>query len=361
MSSTHRTILAVTGSRADFGLMRSVMHAIDRRADLRLVTAVAGAHWVSGTWADLTEAGFEIDHTIQMQRPGATGRAADVQALGRGIAAYGRCFEQVRPDVVLLLGDRVEAFAAASAAAVGGFRIGHIHGGDRAEGVADESMRHAVSKMAHLHFAATDASAERLRRMGEETETIFHVGSPALDALRDVAPAPSAPQVLCLQHPIGADDRQEQRWMAQTLEAIRGLEALVLQPNGDPGADGIRAAIKAEGVASTEHLRRSEFLSLLSGAQMVVGNSSAGLIESAALGTPAVNIGPRQAGREKPASVVDADYGLEPVRRAMQTAAEMKGRRFEHPYGDGRAGEAIAEHLASVDLESIPVRKQNSY
>ena len=357
----HRTIVAVTGSRADFGLMRPVMEAIDRHDDLQLVTAVAGAHWVAGTWSDVTEAGFKIDSRIQMQRPDATGRAADVQALGRGIAGFGRCFEQVRPDVVLLLGDRIEAFAAASAAAVGGHRIGHIHGGDRAEGVADESMRHAVSKLAHLHFAATAASARRLRRMGEAERTVFQVGSPALDGLGAVAPAPAAPQMLCLQHPIGAEDRQERRWMAETLAAIRGLDALVLAPNSDPGADGIRAAIEAEGVPSVEHFPRSQFLCLLSGAQMVLGNSSAGLIESAALGTPAVNIGPRQAGREKPPSVVDADYGAEPVRRAMQTAAEMKGRRFDHPYGSGRTGETIAEHLASVDLDSIPIRKQNVY
>ncbi len=356
-----RTILVVTGSRADFGLLTPVMRAIQAHPNLRLQTAVAGAHWVAETSADITDAGFKVDEKIQMQTAGQTGRHADVQATARGIAAMGLVLSRRNPDAVLVLGDRIEAFAAAAAAAIGGIHLAHIHGGDRAEGVADESMRHAISKLAHLHFPATEQSAQRLIRMGEDGARIFQVGSPAIDGLENIQAASDAPFVVCAQHPIGADDAQEKQWMAQTLEALGDHRHMVLAPNADPGSEGIRDAICEAGIDPVEHLPRKSFLSQVAGARMMVGNSSAGLIEAAALKTPAVNIGPRQAGREKPNSVVDCDYGKSAIQAAMETAAQRDCQNMAHPYGDGHAGEAIADHLATIDLAAVPIRKQNTY
>jgi UDP-hydrolysing UDP-N-acetyl-D-glucosamine 2-epimerase len=356
-----RKIAVVTGTRAEFGLLEPVMRAIAAQRSLQLQVVVAGMHLVNDTWHDVRDAGFAIDARVPMQRKDATGRLADVKALAQGVEGFGLAFADLDPHAVLVLGDRVEVMAAALAASIGGRHLAHIHGGDRAEGVADEAMRHATSKLAHLHFAATARSARRLVRMGEDRDCVLRVGSPAMDQLRDVHPAADAPQLIVLQHPIGADDPAEARWMRQTLEATHRYDRLVLAPNHDPGSAGIRRAIREAGIKPVEHLPRAQWLATLAGAQVIVGNSSAGLIEAAALKTACVNIGPRQGGREKPRHVIDCDYGSQKVATAIRRALKLDLRRLRHPYGDGHASQRIASHLAKVNLARIPRRKQNSY
>jgi len=361
MSKKKRTIAVVTGTRAEFGLLEPVMRAIEDRAELRLRVVVAGLHLTTGTWQDVSEAGFQIDARVRMQTKDRTGRAADVAAVGKGISGFGKAFEELQPDFIVVLGDRIEAFAAASAASVGGWRAAQIHAGDRAEGVADEAMRHAISKLAHLHFTATARSRSRLLRMGEHTLTVANVGSPAVDGLTDVKPLTNAPALIVMQHPIGESNATEKRWMRATLAATKDYERMVMMPNADPGSDGIHAAIKAAKVKAVDHLPRSRWLAMLAGAGAIVGNSSAGLIEAAVLKTPCVNIGPRQAGREKPRNVVDCDYGKESVQAAIKRALAMNTRKLSHPYGQGNAGQRIAQRLATVDLSNIPLRKHNAY
>ena len=356
-----RTIAVVTGTRAEFGLLETVMRAIAAHPKLQLRTVVAGMHLVSGTWRDVRDAGFTIDARVRLQRSGHTGRAADVAGLGRGVAGFGSVFDEMQPDIVLVLGDRIEAMAAATAASVGGFVLAHVHGGDRAEGVADEAMRHAISKLSHLHFPATVQSARRLIRMGEKTDAVFNVGSPAVDGLRSVEPGAETRELIVMQHPIGASDRDEAKWMRQTLKAsasVRG-KRMVMGPNCDPGCAGIQKAIRT--VDTVGHLPRSDFLAALAGARVIVGNSSAGLIEAAVLKTPCVNIGPRQNGREKPPNVVDCDYGEASVARAIHKAMKLDLRRMRHPYGEGHTGRRIADELSHVNLGPDTTRKRNAY
>lgn len=359
-----RTIAVVTGTRAEFGLLTPVMRAIEARRGLSLKLIVTGTHLTTGTVGDIKAAGFRVDASVRMQRRDRAGRSEDVQALARGVAGMGRAFEALRPDVVVVLGDRIEALAAATAASVGGFRLAHIHGGDRAEGVADEAMRHAISKLAHLHLAATGQSRKRLIKMGERAEHVWNVGSPAVDGLDRVLavwPVDGPRDTVVLQHPIGASDRDEERWMRGTLRAVGALDrVLLITPNSDPGTAGIRRACKIHPHGS-HHLIRSDFLEHLKGARAIVGNSSAGLIEAAVLKVPCVNIGPRQAGRERAANVVDCEYGEANVRRALAKALKLDLRRIRHPYGDGRTGERIAELLATIDLDAVPLRKRNAY
>lgn len=372
-----RTIAVVTGSRADFGLLRSIMTAIRSNRRLRLRTIVAGAHLASGTWRDVIDAGFSIDRRLPMQRRGRTGRSADVEALGRGVRGAGEAFADLQPHVVLVLGDRIEAFAVACAAQVGGLHLAHVHGGDRAEGVADESMRHAVSKLAHLHFAATSQSCRRLVRMGESRQYVHLVGSPAVDGIENVVVDDDAPCFVVAQHPIDGSNAQERLWMKQTLTAVTAVLrdcgsdrwVLVAEPNVDPGSDGIRSAIRShvdrparKGRGSRfrcAHHPRDRFLSYLAGSRAIVGNSSAGLIEAAALRIPCVNVGPRQRGRQKPAHVIDCNYGLRTVQAAIRKAISTRARR--HPYGDGNSGRRIADLLARVDLGKLSLRKRNTY
>ncbi len=361
MASKRRTIAVVTGSRAESGLLLSTMRAVRAHPRLNLVVVVSGMHLVSGSWRDIKSAGFTIDAKVSMQVKGKSGRSADVAALGKGITGFGQTFDRIKPDVVLVLGDRIEVLAAASAASVGGYRLAHIHGGDRAEGVADEAIRHAVSKLAHLHLPATAQSKRRLARMGEQPHHIHHVGSPAIDGLGLVEPANDAPELIVMQHPVGESDKQESAWMRATLLATKPYKRLVLMPNRDPGSDGIRRAIAGLRVQAIDHLPRQRFLSLLKGAKAIVGNSSAGLIEAAGMRTSCVNVGPRQNGREKPGNVIDCAYGRGPISAAIRKALRLDLRRLHHPYGNGTAGGQIANLLATIDLRAIPIRKQNTY
>jgi UDP-hydrolysing UDP-N-acetyl-D-glucosamine 2-epimerase len=356
-----RRIAVVTGSRAEFGLLAPVMRAIDAESALELKTVVTGTHLSAGTKQDMIDAGFTIDAEAPMQQAGEAGRAADVAAMGRGIATIGEALAALEPTAVVVLGDRIEAFAAATAAHVGGYHLAHLHGGDRAEGVADEAIRHAISKLAHLHLPATAASRRRLIRMGEDSAHVHRVGSPAIDGLKQVKAAADAPAVIVLQHPIGECDAWEQAWMTQTLAATADVSLAVLMPNHDPGRDGIVQAIADAKVEAVTHWPRARFLSMLKGAQVIVGNSSAGLIEAAALKTPCVNVGPRQAGREKPNSVIDCDYGEANVRAAIEQARALDLRGMRHPYGRGDTGQRVAQLLADLDLNAVPLRKRNVY
>lgn len=361
MAGKRQTIAVVTGSRAESGLLLSTMRAVKTHPLLSLRIVAAGSHLVQGSWRDIEKAKFKIDARVRMQAKGKSGRQADTQALGRGVTGFGGVFARLRPDCVIVLGDRVEVLAAACAATTGGFRLAHIHGGDRAEGLADEAIRHAVSKLAHIHFAATTQSRKRLIRMGEPQKHIHRVGSPAVDGLGAITPSVDGPEFIVMQHPSGGSDTEEAHRMRATLLATRGHDRVVMMPNLDAGSEGIRRAIRSARAQPIEHMPRAEFLAMLKGAKLIVGNSSAGLIEAAAMRVPCVNIGPRQNGREKPANVIDCGYGQDAVARAIRKALKLDLRRIRHPYGNGLAGQRIADILAESDPSAVPLHKQNTY
>ncbi len=361
MSGKRITIAVVTGSRAESGLLLSTMRAVKANPLLNLRVIVAGSHLVQGSWRDIEGSGFKIHARVKMQTRGRSDRAEDTLALGRGITGFGEAFVKIRPDFVAVLGDRVEVLAAACAATTGGYRLAHIHGGDRAEGLVDEAIRHAVSKLAHIHFAATAQSRRRLIRMGEPNERVYQVGSPAIDGLNAITPSADAPELIVMQHPAGGRDPEEYSRMRATLQATREYHRAVMMPNLDAGGEGIRRAIRGVNVQPIEHLPRADFISMLKGAKVIVGNSSAGLIEAAAMRVPCVNIGPRQNGREKPGNVMDCAYGKDAVVRAIRKALNLDLRRMRHPYGNGQAGQRIADLLALMDPSTVPLRKQNTY
>ncbi len=368
-----RRIAVVTGTRAEFGLLEPVMWAILAREDQQLAVIPSGTHLIAPaeTYREVKAAfGAHIADAVPMQVAGKTGRFADVEALGRGVSRFGRAFERLSPDWVVVLGDRIEAFAAASAASVGGLAVAHIHGGDRAEGVADEAMRHAITKLAHLHLPATARSRERILAMGERPEHVVAVGSPAIDGLAEIpamADGPfrelGAPDAVLLFHPVGRPDEREEGAAATVVEAMLAgprRRVLALHPNFDPGRDGILRALEPAASGSggrlrlVKHLPRREFVGLLkrlSGSGgVLVGNSSAALIEAAALKLPAVDIGPRQAGRERAGNVVTAaGESKEQIGAAVRAAALVEREGLTHPYGDGGAGPRIAAALAAVN------------
>jgi UDP-hydrolysing UDP-N-acetyl-D-glucosamine 2-epimerase len=354
------------------------MHAIAARPELELAVVAAGSHLVlpAETFHDVKRE-FAIADSVPMQLAGRTTRADDAEALGRGIARFARCFTMLGPAWVVVLGDRIEAFAAAAAASVGGWALAHVHGGDRAEGIADEAMRHAITKLAHLHLPATPMSSERIIGMGEEPERVHCVGSPAIDdlasmhALDDAAFAQlGSPSIVVLLHALGRSVEEEHRIAREVLQATIGEPVLILHPNLDPGRDGVMRAIaehadaaqatgpqRATRIEVRSHLPRGAFVGLLRrlvklGGErggVLLGNSSAALIEAAAIGLPVVDVGPRQSGRERCDNAVHAQERTDAIVTALRHARLLPRSTGYHPYGDGRAGVRIAEILAQLD------------
>jgi UDP-hydrolysing UDP-N-acetyl-D-glucosamine 2-epimerase len=368
--SARRRVTAVTGSRADFSLLAPVMRAIAAHEALALDVVVTGTHLLPpARTVSEVEAVFPVAARIPMQQPGPATRLADAAALGRGISGLAAHLASSPPDVVLVLGDRIEAFAAAATAAVAGIRAAHLHGGDRAEGIADEAMRHAITKLAHIHLVATSASAARVVAMGEEPARTHVVGSPAIDGLADAPPLDDRafallgePEILVLMHPEGAGDDVEAARAARLLRLCRRRgRVLALHPNHDPGRDGIVRAIGEAGVVHRPHLSRASFIGLLRRCRMIAGNSSAGLIECAAIPLRCVDVGARQAGREKPDHVVSCSSWDEADLAAALDRAARPIEPFHHPYGDGRTGPRVASLLASFDPSAHPLRKRNTY
>jgi len=369
-----RRVAVVTGTRAEWGLLRPVCESIRAERGLALEVLAGGAHLLPpARTIDEVRAFAPSLHEFSMQVAGDSGRLADARALGRGVMALADHFASRTPDIVLVLGDRIEAFAAASAASIGGIRTAHIHGGDRAEGVADEAMRHAITKLAHIHFAASAQSAERILRLGEHPATVHLVGSPSLDGLKDMAPMGDPryrelgePEIIFLMHPTGRSDEAEHAEAAALLDAsIERGRVLALMPNFDPGRGGIVQAIaeRCSSVRVAEHLPRADFVGLLKRPEVaaLVGNSSAGIIEASALSVRVLDLGRRQRGRERAANVVSCTTA---ERTALVDAFDRMARAPRaamHPYGDGGAAPRIARILADLDPTMYPLAKLNSF
>lgn len=370
-----RRIAVVTGTRAEYGLLRTLMRELAARRAATLQVVVTGMHLLrkfGRTLDHIRDDGFEIAATVGMQR-GRDDLLDQSHGLARGVDGLARAFQRLRSDIVVVLGDRIEAMAGALAATTTQRFLAHIHGGDVAVGDADDSIRHAITKLAHFHFTATADAAKRVVRLGERRDRVFNVGAPGLDELRAVvehAPARVAsdvPHALVLQNSCGRDAQIEKRVMRNLLRAVEDeeLRATVIQPNLVPGYAGILAAIfeRESELRIYRSLPRDEYLRQLVDADVLVGNSSSGIIESAFAGTPAVNVGPRQAGRLRGGpSVVDCGETRAAIRNAIRRALRKRPRAGGRSvYGDGRTGRRIADNLLRVPLADGDRRKRITF
>lgn len=374
-----RRVAVVTGTRADYGLLRSTMQAIAGHSSLKLQTVVAGMHLLrkfGRTVNEIVRDGWRVDARVRMQ--GGDDSALD-QAVGlsKGIAGIARFCEEAGTDIVVVLGDRIEAMAGALAATTTGHILAHIHGGDLAPGDFDDRLRHSITKLAHTHLTATCTATRRIIRMGEQPERVFWVGAPGLDHLRALTKGMKARRnpsgrALVVLHPCGRAAHHERAVMEAVLRAVSdaNLSPTVIYPNSDRGHTGIVDAIEdwsgrsASGwMRVVRSLDRDTYLRMLIEADVLIGNSSSGIIEAPAAGTPAVNIGPRQQGRERGGrTVVDADESFKSIREAIRKALRIRpvlGRATV--YGDGRTGERIARILARTPLDGRFRHKTNRY
>lgn len=378
-----RRIAYLTGTRADFGLMAGTLEALHRQEDTEVMLLVTGMHLSEQfgmTVREVEALGLPVVARIPINVDDRSQQAM-AQAVGQTVIGAAAALAQLRPDLLLVLGDRGEMMGAAIAALHLGIPIAHLHGGERS-GTVDEPLRHAITKLSHLHLVATEESRDRVVRLGEAPQHIFIVGAPSLDdvltrpqtarqkVLDRLGLAPGSRYALVLFHPVVQQLLQTGTQVQALLDALQahvlaaGLDVVWLAPNADAGSAAIVGAMRrAEGarIRAITHLPRSEYLDALACAELLVGNSSSGIIEAASLGTPVVNIGTRQQQRQRNANT--RDCGTDTASIELALAAALAGGRFTpaNVYGDGRSGERIACLLATLPLPPSLLDKSNAY
>jgi GDP/UDP-N,N'-diacetylbacillosamine 2-epimerase (hydrolysing) len=376
-----RHVCYVSGTRADFGLMRRTLEAIAAADGLKLSIVATGMHLderYGMTIREIEAAGLAVAARIAMDASGPATGAAMARDVSRMQAGMVDAFEQQRPDIVLLLGDRGEMLAGAIAALHLNIPVAHVHGGERS-GTIDESVRHAISKLSHFHFAATEQSRERLVRMGEMPERVFVTGAPGLDGIvQDAAIAradllaeleldAARPVGIFVFHPVVQEAGEAGAIASTILDSLlrKGIQVLALRPNSDAGSAAVCEALDQRrdhpDVRVITHMPRPTFLSWMAAADFMIGNSSAGIIEAASFGLPVVNVGSRQNLRERNANVVDVEARPAVLDEVVDRVL-AKGRFApQNVYGDGKAAARIVELLKTLPLDPSVLSKVNAY
>ena len=366
--SARRRICVVTGGRADYGLLQWVMHDIRAAGDLELQLIATGSHLEVrfGMTADQIEAdGFRINASVPLSLE-ADDPGNIVRAMARCLTGVSDALEALKPDIMLILGDRYEILAAAQAALIHGVPIAHIAGGDTTEGAFDESIRHALTQLAHIHLTTHETSARRVRQMGATADRVHVVGSPGLDQLRRqpllnraaLEAALGGPlgerNILVTFHPVTLTADRGQADFKALLAALDALPTDVVKwitrPNADPGHRAIEAELDhwSRGRADVRvfaSLGQLRYLSLMAQVDAVVGNSSSGLYEAPSFGVPTVDIGDRQKGRLSAASVIHCVARTGAIRQAVERALTLDCSSVVNPYGDGLSAPRIVQIL----------------
>lgn len=372
-----RRILAVTGSRADYGLMRPVFAAIARHPDLALELLVTGMHLAPRFRASLDEIerdDFAPRHLVDARAADGSGQAM-AEALGAGLTETARTIARLRPDLLLLQGDRGEMLAAAAAAAHLNVPVVHMSGGDRT-GTIDDSIRNAITAFAHVHLTTCGESSARVIAMGEAPARVLQVGEPALDGILGLDPLPLAQLAaeldldpgraiaLATQHPVTDQPEAAAEQITETLEALAALDlqTVFTYPNTDAGGEAMTRVLEAwRGRAFLRvvpHLGSRRYLSLMRYAAVLVGNSSSGIIEAPSFRLPAVNVGTRQHRRTRAVNVIDVGHDRQAIRAAIERALHDQAFRAGlaacvNPYGDGTCAERTVDLLARLRITPV--------
>jgi UDP-hydrolysing UDP-N-acetyl-D-glucosamine 2-epimerase len=379
-----RNICVVTGSRAEYGLLYWLLKAIQADAELQLQLIVTGMHLSPEfglTWREIVADGFTINRKVEMLLSADTPSGIS-KSMGLGLIGFADALQDLQPDVLVLLGDRFEIFVAAQAAMNQRLPIAHIHGGELTEGAVDDAIRHAISKLAHLHFTTTEVYRQRVIQLGEQPDRVFNVGAPGLDnifklPLLDKLQLEHAldfslgkRNILITFHPVTLEDATVGEQFQQLLLALDSFADLhIIFTHGNADADGRVISAMIENyrrmhparVANFVSLGSLRYLSTLRLMDAVVGNSSSGLLEAPALKIPTVNIGDRQRGRICADSVIHCLPQAEAICRAMHTAFSAdfaaRVRNVTNPYGAGGASEKIKNILKQTALVGL-LKKQ---
>ena len=378
-----RTIAVVTVGRSDYGIYRPLLRALQRNEEVTLQLIVAGMHLVSAfghTEDEILRDGFAIAERVQMLLASDTPEAIGT-SMGVGTMGFAQAYARLRPDLLVVLGDRFEMHAAAVAALPFALPCAHLYGGEVTEGAMDDALRHSITKLSHLHFTSVPEYAARLLQMGEEPWRVKVTGLLSLDNLAAVSlldraelekrcglaldPAP----LLVTYHPETLDYQHAEAHAEELLGALGGMKRPIVftATNADTQGRAVAARIrnfvaKHPHAALVEHFGVQAYFSMMNCAAAMVGNSSSGLLEAPSFELPVVNVGTRQTGRVRASNVIDCDPTRAEITGALQQALAPEFRRglrgLANPYGDGHAAERIAECLCTVPLDRTLIRKR---
>ncbi len=374
-----RKVCVATGTRAEYGLLRWVMEGIRATPGLELQIIATGMHLSPEfglTYREIEQDGFLIDRKVEMllSSDSPVGLA---KSMGLGLIGCGEALQQLRPDLMLVLGDRFEIFSAAAAAMVARIPVAHLHGGEATEGAFDEAIRHSITKMSHLHFVATEEYRKRVIQLGEHPDRVFLVGGLGIDNIKKLTLLDrkalevslgfelGTRNLLITFHPVTLENATSSQQMSELLAALEPLEdtrLIFTMPNADTGSRVLFGMVERF-VAAHDNARvftslgQLRYLSCIRHVDGVVGNSSSGLIEVPSFGKGTINIGDRQRGRLKAESVIDCSPDRQSIAAALQRlyspAFQATLKTVRNPYGEGGASEKIVRVLRDYPLESI--------
>lgn len=377
-------ICIVTGSRAEYGLLLPLMKLIRGKKDLQLQIVATGMHLAPEfglTYREIEKDGFIISEKVEMLLS-ADSETAIAKSTGIGIMGLADSLQRLQPDWVVVLGDRFETFAAATAAHLLKIPIAHLHGGELTEGATDDAFRHSITKMAYLHFTSTNEYRERVIQLGEDPKRVFNAGAIGLDNIKGLALLSKKEleealefngvdkAVLVTFHPATLENQSSEKQVNELLGALNSypdLKIIFTMPNAD--ADGRvigkllqeYAARNSERIKCFTSLGQLRYLSLLQYIRGVIGNSSSGIIEAPAFKIPTVNIGSRQDGRYRPATVIDTPTDKKSIERAMDRAFSAAFRqsckKAVNPYGKGNAAAQVLKQITKFGKLSSTAKK----
>lgn len=382
-----RKVCVVITARPSYSRIKTALKAIDENPELELQLVIAASALLDryGTAVNLVEKdGFKVAARVYMVLEGEN-PASMAKTTGIGLLELATVFDNLKPDVVVTIADRYETIATAIAASYMNIPVVHIQGGE-VTGSIDEKVRHAVTKLADLHLVSTKCAAERVERMGEEGCKVFVTGCPSIDLAAQIADDPQLNfnpferyggvgdlhelnngYLVVMQHPVTTEHELARKHVLETLEAIHeiNMPTLWFWPNVDAGSDGTSNGIRSfrekyrpENITFFKNMEPTDFLRLLYSSKCLVGNSSVGIRECSYLGVPVVNIGTRQAGRERGANAIDVGYSKDEIIDAIRKQTRNGRYESDKLYGDGAAGQRIAGVLAEAQLE---IQKRLTY
>lgn len=375
-----RKICVVTGTRAEFGLLRWLMQQIQHEPELELQVLATGMHLSPEfglTYREIEQAGFVINAKVEMLLSADTATAV-TKSMGLGLISYADAYERLAPDLILVLGDRFEIFAATAAALIAGIPVAHLHGGETTEGAFDEAIRHSITKMSHLHFVAAEEYRRRVIQLGEQPERVFLVGGLGIDAIKRIKFLDREAleeslgfkfgprNLLITYHPVTLEGQNSsEQQMAELLAALGELDdthLLFTMPNADTGGRDLAAMVNQfaatrQNVRVYTSLGQLRYLSCMKHVDAVVGNSSSGLAEAPSMGIATINIGDRQKGRLSASSVINCEPTQQNISGALSTAFDPSFRSTltstKNPYGSGGASEKIVKIIKNHDLKNL--------
>lgn len=376
-----RKVCVVTGTRAEFGLMQILIQELQSDPEVDLQIIATGMHLspeFNLTYRAIEEAGFAITKKIEVLLSSDSTIGVS-KSMGLAMISFSEVYNEIKPDIIVVLGDRFEIFGAVSAAMICRIPVGHIHGGEATEGLIDEPIRHSITKMSHLHFTATEEYRKRVIQLGEQPDRVFFTGTPGIDNIYHLElldrlsfeesidfKLADKNNILVTFHPVTLEENSAESQFQElllALEELKDARLIFTMPNADTDGRIIVQQInefvaRSEGKAKAfVSLGQSRYLSALKNMDLVLGNSSSGLIEAPSFKIPTVNIGDRQKGRIKTKSVIDCAPNrqsiLESINKALSPEFRASIQDLENPYGAGGASKKIKEILKSYPLGGI--------